>query len=77
MRVLWLFGHISHIFYVAANSNPDSVSSPSGLNGEVCPVDASGCSFAPRSSHVEIWTLFLQVLHFGQFVAAQCSWGPR
>ena len=28
------------------------VSSPFGLKGEVCPVDASGCSLALRSSHV-------------------------
>ena len=40
------------------NSNPDSVSSPFGLNGEECPVDASGCSFAPRCSHLEYWTFF-------------------
>ena len=38
------------IFYVAANSNPDSVCSPSGLNGQVCRVDASGCSFSQRGS---------------------------
>ena len=25
---------------------------PFGLNGEVCPVDASGCSFSQRGSHV-------------------------
>ena len=56
MRVLWLFDEL-HIFYVAADSNPDSVSSPFGLNGEECPVDASGCSFAPRS-HLEYWTFF-------------------
>ena len=29
------------IYYVAADSNPDSVSSPFGLIGEVCPVEAS------------------------------------
>ena len=29
------------------------VLSPFGLNGEVCPVDASGCSLALRSSHLE------------------------
>ena len=52
------FGSISHIFFVAADSNPDCVSSPFGLNGEECPVDASGCSFAPRSSHLEYWTSF-------------------
>ena len=52
------FGRFSHIFYVAADSNPDSVSSPFGFNGEVCPVDASGCSFAPRSSHLQNWTYF-------------------
>ena len=46
------FGSISHIFFVAADSNPDCVSSPFGLNGEECPVDASGYSFAPRSSHL-------------------------
>ena len=52
------FGRIAHIFYVAADSNPDSDSSPFGLNGEECPVDASGCSFAPRCSHLEYWTFF-------------------
>ena len=52
----WAFGRIAHIFYVAADSNPDCVSSPFGLNGEECPVDASGCIFAPRSSHLEYWT---------------------
>ena len=52
------FGSISHLFIVAADSNPDCVSSPFGLNGEECPVDASGCSFAPRSSHLECWTSF-------------------
>ena len=36
------FGRTAHIFYVAADSNPDSVFSPFGLNGEECPVDASG-----------------------------------
>ena len=30
------FGRIAHIFYVAADSNPHSVSSPFGLNGEEC-----------------------------------------
>ena len=25
-----------------------------------------------RSSHVEIWTLFLQMIHFGQFAAVFC-----
>ena len=28
--------------------------------------------FLQRGSHVEIWTLFLQVLHFGQFAAVCC-----
>ena len=42
----------------AADSIPDCVSSPFGLNGEECPVDASGCSFAPRSSHLDHWTIF-------------------
>ena len=49
---------ISHIFYVAADSNPDSVSSPFGLNGEVCPVDAS---VAVWLSHLETLDLFLRV----------------
>ena len=52
------FRSISHIFYVAADSIPDCVSSPFGLNGEECPVDASGCSFAPRSSHLDHWMIF-------------------
>ena len=52
------FGSTSHIFFVAADSNPDCVSSPFGLNGEECLVDASGYSFAPRSSHLEYWTSF-------------------
>ena len=28
------------------------------LNGEECSVDASGCSFAPRSLHLDHWTIF-------------------
>ena len=52
------FRSISHIFYVAADSIPDCVSSPFGLNVEECPVDPSGCSFAPRSSHLAHWTTF-------------------
>ena len=54
----WAFGRIAHFFYVAADSNPDCVSFPIGLNGEECPVDASGCSVAPGSSHLEHWTFF-------------------
>ena len=54
----WAIGRIAHIFYVAADFILDCVSSPFGLNGEECPVDASGCSFAPRSSNLEYWTIF-------------------
>ena len=35
-----------------------------GVNGEVCTVDAPGCSFYQRVSHVGTWTIFLRVLHF-------------
>ena len=57
----WAFGRIAHIFYVAADSNPDCVSSPFGLNGEECSVDASGCSFAPRQFALGILDDFLEL----------------
>ena len=37
-----------------------SVLSLFGLNGEVFPVDASGCCLALRSSHLETWKSFLR-----------------
>ena len=58
LRQYFGYGRISHIFYDAADSIPVCVSSPFTLNGEECPVDASGCSFAPRSSHLDHWTIF-------------------
>ena len=66
------FGRTSHIFYVAADSNPEV------LLGEECPVDASGCSFALRSSHLETWKFFssftwLTRVMMGTFFAAQCG----
>ena len=66
------FGRTSHIFYVAADSNPEVL-----LGGE-CPVDASGCSFALRSSHLENWKFFssftwLTRVMMGTFFAAQCG----
>ena len=51
-------GRISHIFYVAADSDPEVLLSLLLQNGDVCPVDASGCSFASRSSHLENWKYF-------------------
>ena len=55
-------GRISHILYVAADSDPEVLLSRFFFwqNGEACPVDASGCSFALRSSHVESWKSFLR-----------------
>ena len=50
-------GRIAHIFYDAADSNPEVLLSLLLQNGEACPVDASGYSFALRSSHLENWTL--------------------
>ena len=58
MRVAFGFQKYVTHFYVAADSIPDCVSSPFVLNGEECPVDASGCSFAPRSSHLDHWKIF-------------------
>ena len=55
------YGRISHIFYVAADSNPEVLLSLLLQKGEVCPVDASGCSFALRSSHLEIWKYFYEL----------------
>ena len=54
------YGRISHIFYVAADSNPEVLLSLLLQNGEACPVDASGCSFALRSSHLENWKYFYE-----------------
>ena len=64
------FGSISHIFFVAADSNPDCVSSPFGLNGEECPVDASGCSFCSALLALGILDILLE-LH----VADTCDEG--
>ena len=64
------FRSISHIFYVAADSIPDCVSCPFGLNGEECPVDASGCSFAPRSSHLDHWMIFSMAWFFSRIFTA-------
>ena len=47
------FGRNTHIFYFAADSNPEVLLSLLLQNGEACPVDASGCSFALRGSHLE------------------------
>ena len=47
-------------FYDAADSNPEVLLSLLLQNGEVCPVDASGCSFAQRGSHWETWKSFLR-----------------
>ena len=48
------FGRISHIFYVAADSDPEAFFLHFVLNGEICTVAASGCSFSQRASHVGI-----------------------
>ena len=55
--VFWGYGRIAHIFYVAAGSNTEVLLSLL-LKEEACPVDASGCSFALRSSHLEYWKCF-------------------
>ena len=60
LRQYLAFGRISHNFYVAADSNPEVLLSLLLQNGEACPVDASGCSFALRSSHQEMWSFFHQ-----------------
>ena len=52
---------IAHTFYVAADSNPEVLLSLLLQNGEACPVDAFGCSFAPRSSHLENWEYFYEL----------------
>ena len=54
-------GRITHIFYVAADSNPEVFLSLLLQNGEACTVDASGCSFALRSSHLENWKYFSEL----------------
>ena len=54
-------GRIAHIFYVAAGSNPEVLLSLLLRNGEACPVDAFGCSFAPRSSHMDNWKYFYEL----------------
>ena len=51
-------GRISHIFYFAADSNPEVLLTLLLQNGGACPVDASGCSFALRRSHLENWKYF-------------------
>ena len=53
-------GRISHIFYVAANSNPEVLLSLLLQNRQACPVDASGCSSAQRGSHLENWNYFYE-----------------
>ena len=52
------YGRIAHFFYVAADSNPEVLLSLLLQNGEACPVDASGCRFALRSSHLENWKYY-------------------
>ena len=52
------YGRFSHLFYVAADSNPEVLFSLLLQNGEACPVDASGCSFAQRGSRLENWKYF-------------------
>ena len=73
VSTLVALGRISHIFYVAADSNPEVL-----LGGAACPVDASGCSFALRSSHLENWKFlssftWLTRVMMGAFFAAQCG----
>ena len=48
----WLRTYFTH-FLRCGGLESFSVLSPFGLNGEVCPVDASGCCLALRSSHLE------------------------
>ena len=58
LRQYLAFGRISHNFYVAADSNPDVWLTLLLQNGEACSVDASGCSFALRSSHQDTLSFF-------------------
>ena len=55
---VFTLGRISHNFYVVADSNPEVLLSFLLQNGEACPVDASSCSFALRSSHQGTWSFF-------------------
>ena len=56
------------IFYVAVNSNPEAF----GLHSVSVHSRYFWLQSLQRGSHVEIWTSFLQVLHFVQFVAVFC-----
>ena len=47
-----------HTFSTLRQTRILKLSSPFGLNGEVRPVDASGCSLALRGSHLENWKCF-------------------
>ena len=58
--VLWWLWTNLHIFHVAADSNPEVLLSLLLQNGEPCPVDASGCSFTQRGSHLENWKYFYE-----------------
>ena len=61
---------ISHIFYVAADSNPEVLLSLLLQNGEGCPVDASGCSF-------DQFSLLLQNGEGCPVDASGCSFAQR
>ena len=58
----WLRTYFTHLLRCGGLAS-GSVLSPFGLNGEACPVDASGCSFALRTSHLETWKSFFYELH--------------
>ena len=58
--VWWLLTYFTH-FLRCGGLESLSFLSPFGLNGEVCPVDASGCCLALRGSHLETLDALLRV----------------
>ena len=69
------YGRTSHIFYVAADSNPEVLLSLLLQNGDACPVDASGCSFALRSSQLENWGTFPSFMWLRRGITDSFFWG--
>ena len=58
--VLWWLRKYFALFLRCGGLESLSVLSPFGLNGERCPVDASGCCLALRGSHFETLDFFLR-----------------
>ena len=69
----WLRTYFTH-FLRCGGLESFSVLSPFGLNGEVCPVDASGCSLALRRSHLE--TSFSRASHSCDVIRDRNFWAP-